>query len=76
MANVLRKMRIMSRKRIYGLGPEQMGRLLSLGTDCAGVGADQGKPQDKGPGPEQAASDSACIKQAGTWVGRYHAGMC
>jgi serine/threonine protein kinase len=55
----------MSKKRIYGLGLEQMGRLLSLGTDCTDLGADPTKIE-QGAGP-----DSACIKLAGTWVGRY-----
>ena len=57
---------IMSRKRIYGLAPDQVGRLLSLGTDCAGVGSDQGQTQDNEPEPEQAR-----VERTGTWVGRY-----
>ncbi|MCP4452250.1 MAG: serine/threonine protein kinase [Planctomycetes bacterium] len=56
----------MSRKRIYGLAPDQVGRLLSLGTDCADARSDQGQTQDNEPEPEQAH-----IERTGTWVGRY-----
>jgi len=56
----------MSRKRIYGLAPDQVGRLLSLGTDCADARSDQDQTQDTKPKPEQAHAE-----RTGTWVGRY-----
>jgi len=53
----------MGRTRIYGLDPDQVGRLLSLGTDGAG-----GEP---GSGPEPTAAGRADFERPGAWIGRY-----
>ena len=52
----------MGRTRIYGLDPDQVGRLLSLGTDEGGDG------HGSGPAPTVAARD---LERPGAWIGRY-----
>jgi len=51
----------MSKKRIYGLDREQIGRLLSLGTGGADEADSQGAPPPK-----------ASEERPGAWIGRYH----
>jgi len=51
----------MGKKRVYGLDFDQVGRLLSLGTD----GGDQA--QNEGLAPERTYEEGP-----GAWIGRYH----
>ncbi|MBM4025490.1 MAG: tetratricopeptide repeat protein [Planctomycetes bacterium] len=53
----------MGRTRIYGLDRDQVGRLLSLGTEGAG--------DEQGAGPQSTVAAPANLERPGAWIGRY-----
>jgi len=62
----------MGKKSIFGLDPEKLDKLLSIGTDDVNVSeAENATSPQKSDDPSPAASLDAFVEQPGTCIGRY-----